>query len=85
MMSSKTTSSGLRDRDMKKGRRAPDADADMAEAVNYFFPRQNTIGYDEVFKLLLQCCGHASTLPCRCFSIQPTQKNLRECRAKERR
>jgi hypothetical protein len=36
--------------------------ADMAVAVNHSFPRQNTIGYHQVFKLFLQCCDHASTL-----------------------
>jgi hypothetical protein len=34
----------------------------MAEAVNHSFPRQNTIGDHQVFKLFLQCWDHASTL-----------------------
>src|SRR6202034_1739810 len=44
--------------------------ADMAETVDHPFPRQDAIGDHQIFKLLMQCCGHASTLSLPLFSAR---------------
>ena len=49
----KSRAAGPRHKEPVRTLRMPHAD--MAEAVNHSFPRQNTIGDHQVFKLFLQC------------------------------